>query len=85
MKRKVDHVRRAGQDRDHECHWPDCDQQVPPAMWGCRRHWYMLPKELRNAVWEAYEPGQEVRMDPSDKYLEVAERVQRWIQGSHPS
>jgi hypothetical protein len=76
---KAVYVRRQPQDRRHECHWPTCDRQVPPAMWGCREHWFKLPKALRDRVWMAYEPGQEVRMDPSDEYLTVALEVQAWI------
>lgn len=76
---KADHVRRARQTRDHTCHWPGCQTQVPPAKWGCSTHWFKLPKSLRNEVWAAYIPGQEARMDPSAEYLEVARRVQDWI------
>jgi transcriptional regulator with XRE-family HTH domain len=76
---KVRHVLRAKQDRDHECHWPGCDTQVPPARWGCRKHWFMLPKALRDRVWASYRPGQEVAMTPSREYLAVAREVQDWI------
>ena len=76
---KVAYVRRQRQDRNHECHWPGCDKQVPPAMWGCKPHWFKLPKSLRDAIWAAYVPGQERRMDPSDEYLRVAGVVQDWI------
>lgn len=76
---KVTHVMNDRQWRDHTCHWPECAAQVPPAAWGCRRHWRMLPKYLRDAIWLAYEPGQEKRMDPSDDYLRVANEVQEWI------
>ena len=76
---KADHVRSAAQTRRHTCHWPDCEKQVPPAMWGCKQHWFMLPRALRNKVWRAYRPGQEDSMDPSQDYLEVAREVQQWI------
>lgn len=76
---RADHVRRAEQTRRHGCHWPGCPQQVPPAMWGCREHWYRLPKHLRDRVWAAYVPGQEDRMDPSGEYVAVAREVQEWI------
>lgn len=79
MNEKVAYVRRQRQDRNHECHWPGCDKQVPPAMWGCKPHWFKLPKILRDAIWAAYVPGQERRMDPSDEYLRVAGVVQDWI------
>lgn len=64
---------------DHHCHWTGCTRQVPPAMWGCRAHWYKLPQRLRNAIWRAYRPGQELTKDPSVEYLKVAREVQDWI------
>ena len=84
MSEKQAYVRRQGQSRNHECHWPGCEKQVPPAMWGCKPHWFKLPKTLRDKVWDSYVPGQEQRMDPSDAYLDVAHEVQAWIaeQGS---
>jgi hypothetical protein len=79
MNAKVEHVLRAGQTRDHTCHWPGCEAQVPPAMWGCRAHWYRIPKELRDKVWKAYRPGQEERRDPSRAYMNAAREVHAWI------
>jgi len=64
---------------DHACHWPGCTKLVPPAMWGCKRHWFMLPLALRNKVWAAYRPGQEVSKRPSAEYVAVAREVQDWI------
>lgn len=75
---KADYVRSQGQTRFHTCHWPGCKVQVPPAMWGCREHWFKLPFRLRNAIWANYRPGQEVDMKPSESYLKVADEVQRW-------
>lgn len=79
MGHKADYVRSQSQTRDHECHWPDCKVQVPPAMWGCKKHWFSLPKDLQTKIWRAYRPGQEIDGNPSDEYLEVAMEVQRWI------
>lgn len=84
MSEKADYVRRQRQDRSHTCHWPDCDRQVPPAMWGCKQHWFKLPKRLRDAIWDEYVPGQEQRMDPSEGYLTVAQEVQDWIRANLP-
>jgi hypothetical protein len=67
------------QGRVHYCHWPGCAEEVKPAFWGCRKHWYTLPVELRTKIWKAYKPGQEVKMNPSEEYLDAAEEVQRWI------
>jgi hypothetical protein len=76
---KVAYVKRQGQTRNHHCHWPGCGKQVPPAMWGCKGHWFALPAELRARVWRTYQPGQEVSGTPSAEYLEVAKAVQAWI------
>ncbi len=76
---KARHVKAQGQTRNHECHWPGCTAQVPPAMWGCKAHWYRLPKALRDKVWRTYRIGQERDMSPSAEYLAVVDEVQRWI------
>jgi hypothetical protein len=82
---KVAHVKRAGQTRDHACHWPGCDKQVPPALWGCRPHWFALPPTLRARIWRTYKPGQEVNGTPSRDYVEVAKAVQAWIAARVPT
>lgn len=64
----------------HTCHWPGCKVEVPPAMWGCRSHWYALPKYLRDRIWATYRPGQEISKNPSESYIEAAEAVQAWIE-----
>lgn len=79
IKQKADYVRLQPQRRQHLCHWPGCSRQVPPAMWGCKAHWFALPRELRNKIWRAYRPGQERDMQPSAAYLAVALEVQQWI------
>lgn len=65
----------------HTCHWPDCPRIVPPSLWGCREHWFKLPKSLRVMVWKYYVPGQEITKTPSVEYLAVAALVQGWIAG----
>lgn len=61
-------------DAAHTCHALNCGQHVPPRMHMCKRHWYMVPKRLRDGLWDAYRPGQERRMDPSPEYLLAAAR-----------
>lgn len=62
----------------HTCHWPGCEREVPPNMWGCAPHWYKLPKDLRDRIWAAYVPGQEITKTPSAAYLEVAREAERY-------
>lgn len=63
----------------HTCHWPGCGKPVPPAMWGCKPHWFALPKRLRDLIWDTYVPGQEITKTPSDSYINAAQQVQTWI------
>lgn len=63
----------------HSCHWPGCPRFVPPAKWGCTKHWFALPKGLRDELFKHYVPGQEITKTPSSEYLEAAREVQRWI------
>ncbi len=63
----------------HTCHWPGCGKKVPPAMWGCRPHWFSLPKNLRDRIWATYRPGQEITKTPSPAYMDAAKEVQAWI------
>lgn len=63
----------------HTCHWPGCGKPVPPAMWGCKPHWFALPKRLRDLIWDTYVPGQEITKTPSDAYINAAQQVQTWI------
>lgn len=77
------HVLRQGQSRPHTCHWPGCEAQVPPAMWGCKPHWFKLPKSIRDRIWAAYVPGQESgAADVSDEYLKAAREAEMWARGA---
>ena len=76
---KADYVRGQRQTRPHTCHWPDCESQVPPAMWGCKKHWFRLPKRLRDEIWRTFRPGQEATMTPSPAYLDATREVRAWI------
>lgn len=56
----------------HTCHAIGCETPVPRKMFMCRRHWYMVPKHLRDAVWAHYTPGQERDLSKvTDEYLNV--------------
>jgi hypothetical protein len=49
--------------------------RVPPNRLMCRRHWYMVPQNLRDAIWVTYRPGQEITKDVSPEYLVAAGRA----------
>jgi len=56
----------------HTCHVERCETIVPPKLFMCKRHWFMVPPGLRARIWDAYVPGQEERKDPTAAYLRVA-------------
>lgn len=79
---KATHVRAAraaGHDGKHTCHWPGCDKRVAPALWGCLKHWRMLPLAIQRRIWRAYRPGQENTKTPSREYIEAAREAQEYI------
>ena len=53
----------------HKCHAQGCIVEVPPKMLMCRRHWFMVPKPLREEVWRTYRPGQEIDKSPTAEYM----------------
>jgi hypothetical protein len=63
----------------HLCHARGCKTPVPPKMFMCKRHWFMLPKRTRDAVWATYRPGQEVTKDPSPEYMDVTAEAIAWL------
>lgn len=82
--RKADYVRRQPQTRPHHCHWTGCGVQVPPAMWGCKKHWFMLPQAIRDEIWRTFKPGQEVSATPSREYVAAVRKAEAWIGANHP-
>lgn len=76
---KAEYVKSQGQTRRHLCHWPNCNTTVPPSYWGCSKHWFTLPANLRAKIWQTYRIGQEKDMKPSKEYIEASKEVQEWI------
>lgn len=64
----------------HTCHHPTCQKPVSPKMLACKPHWYSLPRELREQIWDRYRPGQEADKRPSTTYLAtMRECIAFWI------
>jgi len=62
----------------HKCHWPGCELSVAPRFWGCKAHWFKLPKHIRDRIWNEYEHGQEITKRPSAAYIEAAREAHVW-------
>lgn len=65
----------------HTCHWPGCGKAVPTKLWGCKPHWFQLPKKIRDLIQATYVPGQEVRKDPNPEYLDAALMARQFAEG----
>lgn len=58
----------------HTCHAEGCTVRIPRRLLMCRRHWYMVPPELRRRVWETHRLGQEAGDErPSAEWCEAAD------------
>lgn len=47
-------------------------------MWGCKLHWFALPREIRREIWRTYRKGQEIDKNPSADYIAAARKAQEW-------
>ncbi len=41
----------------HACPAMKCENSVAPDQLMCSRHWYMVPRPVRSAVWRAWSDG----------------------------
>lgn len=63
-------------DSGRECRALGCGVVVPASFLMCRRHWYMVPKAIRDRVWAEYRSGQVEDLDFSDAWLLAATEAQ---------
>ena len=42
----------------HHCHALGCPIRTSPEMLMCAKHWFMVPKHIRDRVWSTYRNGQ---------------------------
>lgn len=56
----------------HHCHITGCTTATPPEMFACRRHWFMVPRDIRRRIWKHYRPGQCDDWQPSADYCRAA-------------
>lgn len=64
---------------NHRCHARNCPSPVPPSRFMCRKHWFMVPKKLRDSIWSNYRPGQETDKQPTQRYLEVTNEAIEFV------
>ena len=57
------------------CHAIGCTKPCKPTELMDKAHWQMVPLPLRQAVWAAYQPGQERTKRVTWAYLQTAARA----------
>ncbi len=60
---------------NHTCHAHGCTTEVPARLFVCPPHWAKLRQSLKSAIWTEYTPGQEVKKNPTARYLCVQQRA----------
>jgi hypothetical protein len=63
----------------HTCHAAGCSVRVPPEMFLCKRHWFMLPKKMRDRIWHTYRDGQCDDWNISHEYAEAAKAAIQYL------
>ena len=63
----------------HTCHATGCTKNVPPEMFMCKRHWFSLPKSIRDRIWATYRPGQCDDWNITSEYAEAAKAGVRHV------
>lgn len=63
---------------NHACHHPSCTTEIPPRLYACRAHWFMLPAGIKMAILHTYKPGQEITKTPSAEYLKATKLAKAW-------
>lgn len=66
-------------DGRHKCHASGCEVETQPKLFMCLRHWRRLPRSMRDEIWFAYRPGQEIDKRPSAEYLVAARAAIEWM------
>ena len=61
----------------HTCHAIECKVKVPPSMLMCKKHWFSVPKVIRDTIWATYRAGQVGDWKPSKEYCEAAKLAVR--------
>lgn len=56
----------------HTCHARRCETPVPPRLFMCRRHWFMVPEPLRAEIKAEYRPPQCKTKRPSRAWVTAA-------------
>lgn len=54
------------------CPIPRCAERIDPSRLMCRRHWYMVPKLMRDHVWATWRSGQAAYSNEHQEAVQAA-------------
>lgn len=60
----------------HRCPAPGCGEDVPQNRFACPRHWFALPKDLRDELWFAYRHHGPLSVE----HIEAMEACQQFLE-----
>lgn len=68
----------------HPCPAPPCERRVPQHHFACRDHWFLLPKELRVEISEAWDERRATKGGPDEAeamrvHYASLERARLWL------
>lgn len=41
----------------HKCPYPSCYARISSSVFACHTHWFMLPSNIRRAIWRHWRSG----------------------------
>jgi hypothetical protein len=63
----------------HHCHWPGCKVETRNInQWACDDHWVILPRHIKDALWETYVTKGYSNKDMRVEYIEVFRLAHDW-------
>jgi hypothetical protein len=70
----------------HSCAAKGCNKQVPLKMLMCKKHWFMVPKPMRDTIWAEYSPGQENDMSGlgNEAYMQAVKAAVDYLADQEP-
>lgn len=63
----------------HRCPSPGCEERVPSGRYACRRHWFTIPKPLRDELWQAFRTEGIF----SEEYIAAAAACKEFLKETH--
>ena len=61
------------------CPIPGCKVDVASDMFACKRHWFSLPKYIRDEIWASYRDGIRKRTHPTKRWRMAAHNAMEYL------